>query len=285
MIKELSPSIVRKIWGGKKLEAMKGLKSTDAIEPIGETLEIFESQLPYLAKFIDTSDELSIQVHPDDEYARLHENSLGKTECWVILEAAVGAGIYLGLKSHVTKELLKESIEQKKAINDLLNFYPVKRGDFFYVSAGSIHAIGKDITLAEVQQNSGITYRVWDWDRVDESGRSRELHVEKSLDVINFDKASNATDFFRVKNQLFNNAGLVELCQHPQFHLFLLNVKKGDIFQKSLTDLVRPCAVLNLDGKVLVNDKELNSFNAILMEQEKILNIEALEDGSLLLIF
>lgn len=285
MIKELSPSIVRKIWGGTKLETMKGIKAMTEVEPIGETLEIFEPHLPYLAKFIDTSDELSIQVHPGDEYARLHENSLGKTECWIILEAKVGAGIYLGLKPHVTKELLKESIAQKKAINDLLNFYPVKRGDFFYVNSGSIHAIGKDITLAEVQQNSGITYRVWDWNRLDDSGKSRELHVEKSLDVINFDKDSNVSDFFRAKNKLFDNVGLIELCQHPQFHLFLLNMKKGEKYLRELSDLVRPCSILNLDGKILVNDKTLNSFNALLIDQEKKLNVEASEDGSLLLIF
>ena len=108
MIKELSPIVVRKIWGGKKLEAMKGLVSSEKAEPIGETWEIFEEHLPYLAKFIDTSDELSIQVHPGDEYARIHENSSGKTECWIILEANPGEGIYLGLKPNVTKELFKK---------------------------------------------------------------------------------------------------------------------------------------------------------------------------------
>lgn len=285
MIKELSSSIVRKIWGGRKLEALKGLKATVSGEPIGETLEINESHLPYLAKFIDTSDELSIQVHPGDEYAKLHENSLGKTECWVILEAKEGAGVYLGLKPHVTKELFKESLKQKEAVNNLLNFYPVKRGDFFYVTAGSIHAIGKDITLAEVQQNSGITYRVWDWDRVDEKGVGRELHVAKSLDVINFDKVSNSSDFFRIKHHLFKNSGLSELCQHPQFHLFILNMKKGNEYQKELTDLIRPCCVLNLNGSVSINHKKLNPFGALLIEQENFLRIEAHEDGSLLLIF
>lgn len=285
MIKELSPSIVRKIWGGKKLEVMKGLQSSVGDEPVGETLEVFGAHLPYLAKFIDTSDELSIQVHPGDEYAKLHENSLGKTECWVILEALPGAGIYLGLKPHVTKEVLKKALAEKKAINELLHFYPVKRGDFFYVHSGSIHAIGKDITLAEVQQNSGITYRVWDWDRLDQAGVSRELHVDKSLDVINFDQLSNTSDFFRIRHQLFNQEGLIELCEHPQFHLFLLNLKKGQSYQKDLRGLKRPCSILNLNGGIFVNQKKCESFDALLIEQESSLEIEAQVDGSLLLIF
>lgn len=285
MIRELSPSIVRKLWGGKKLEAMKGLSAAGFSEPIGETLEIFEAQLPYLAKFIDTSEELSIQVHPGDEYAQLHENSSGKTECWVILEAAPKAGVYLGLKSGVSKKILQESLAEKKEIDELLNFYPVKRGDFFYVTAGSIHAIGKDITLAEVQQNSGITYRVWDWNRVDEKGLGRELHVEKSLDVISFDQVSNTSDFFRIRHQLFEQEGLTELCEHPQFHLFLLNMKKGNSYQKELSYLKRPMSILNLNGKIFVNHHEVKSFGALIVEDENSITIEAHEDGSLLLIF
>ncbi|MFA6239037.1 MAG: hypothetical protein WC635_16990 [Bacteriovorax sp.] len=280
VIKELTPKIVRKIWGGQKLESMKGLQSVGETEPIGETLEICEDHLPYLAKFIDTSDVLSIQVHPGDEYAKFHENSQGKTECWVVLEAEEGSGVYLGLKSHVTKELLKETLGQKKPVDKLLNFYPVKRGDFFYVAAGSIHAIGQNITLAEVQQNSGITYRVWDWDRI-----GRELHVEKSLDVINFDKFSNCQDFFRIRHHLFDKEGLSELCEHPHFHLFLLNMKKGNIYQKEVTEVSRPCSVLNLEGSVLINGKKINSFGAVLIDDENHLKIEALDDGSLLLIF
>jgi mannose-6-phosphate isomerase len=287
MIKELTPTIVRKIWGGNKLEIMKGLPgaSSAIVEPVGETLEIFEKHLPYLAKFIDTSDELSIQVHPGDEYARLHENSSGKTECWIILEARPDAGIYLVLKSHVTKDVLKDALKEKKAINELLNFYPVKKGDFFLVPAGSIHAIGKDITLAEVQQNSGITYRVWDWDRLDDQGISRELHVDKSLNVINFDPVFNTSEFFRMKHDLFLPNGLNEICTHPDFHLFLLNLKKGEKYLKEISSLTRPCSVLNLEGKININQTTVESFCAVTIENESELAITALESGSLLLIF
>lgn len=287
MIKELSPVIVRKIWGGSKLEAMKGPFpiGTSPMEPIGETLEIYETHLSYLAKFIDTSDELSIQVHPGDEYARLHENSSGKTECWIILEASPGAGVYLGLKPHVTKDTLTKALVEKKAINELLNFYPVKPGDFFYVSAGTIHAIGKNITLAEVQQNSGITYRVWDWNRLDHQGLERELHVSKSLDVINFDPAFNTAEFFRIKKNLFQLDGFSELCSHPDFNLSILNLKRGENVQKHLPVLKRPCALLNLEGKICINQQELKAYGAVSITDEAQLTISALEDGPLLLIF
>ena len=287
MIKELSPSIVRKIWGGKKLEIIKGLPTATSglLEPIGETLEIDEKHLSYLVKFIDTSEALSIQVHPGDDYARIHENSTGKTECWIILEAAPGAGIYLGLKSHVSKDILKKALNEKLAINELLNFYPVKKGDFFYVPAGSIHAIGKNITLAEVQQNSGITYRVWDWDRLNDKGESRELHVDKSLDVINFDPAFNTMAFFKMKHGLFNIDGASELCSHPDFQLYLLNLKKDDVYQRDISALSRPCSVLNLDGKIKINQTDVKSYCAVNITDESQLSITAFENGSLLLIF
>jgi mannose-6-phosphate isomerase len=286
VIKELSPSIVRKIWGGTKLEKMKGLSLLNKdLDPIGETLEIFEHHLPYVAKFIDTSEELSIQVHPNDEYARLHENSSGKTECWIILDSGEEAGIFLGLKSHVSRKNLVEALREKKAINELLNFYPVKKGDFFFVPSGSIHAIGKNITLAEIQQNSGITYRVWDWDRLDSKGMSRELHIEKSLDVINFDSKSNSSEFFRIKNNLFDLAGLHEVCIHPDFQLYILNLKKNEVYQKDLSTLTRQCSILNLDGVIDVNQVEVKSFGAVTLEKEFQLSITAKENGSLLIIF
>ena len=285
MIKDYKPEIVRKIWGGQKLQTMKSLPSQAGLEPVGETLEIFDPKLSYLAKFIDTSDELSIQVHPHDEYARMHENASGKTECWIILAATPGAGIYLGLKPHVTKENLKLALVQKKPINEYLNFYEVKAGDFFYVPAGSIHAIGRNITLAEVQQNSGITYRVWDWNRLDKLGNSRELHVDKSLDVINFDPAANTLEFFKHKKNLFDQNGLSEICSHPDFKLFQLNQKKGDVYKQKLT-LSRPCSILNLGGSLIFNKVEMKSYQALTLDEvETKLEIQALEDGSLLLIF
>lgn len=284
MIKVHKPSIVRKIWGGKKLESWKQLETSGSPVPVGETLEIFEEHLPYLAKFIDTSDVLSIQVHPGDEYARLHENSSGKTECWVILESEPGAGIYLGLKEGVTKTLLEKTLAEKKPVNELLNFYEVQPGDFYFVPSGSIHAIGKHITLAEVQQNSGITYRVWDWDRTDENGQPRELHVEKSLDVINFDPEKNKTDYFQPRKNLFQKKGKTEICTHRDFKLSLLNQSSNEKFFAPLS-LERPCSVLNLKGRISVNGIPLSSYEAVTLDAESSLSVEAFEEGSCLLIF
>jgi mannose-6-phosphate isomerase len=134
VIKELSPTLIRKIWGGNKLEKMKGLviAPQEILDPVGETLEIFEKNLPYIAKFIDTSDELSIQVHPTDQYAHIHENSSGKTECWIILEADDESGIYLGLKSHVTKDLLKRNLEKKSNVNFLIFILLKKEISFIF---------------------------------------------------------------------------------------------------------------------------------------------------------
>lgn len=194
---KLKPYLVEKIWGGNRIAKMKGL--TDS-RKLGESWEVstLEGQssetnngplselikLPYLVKFIDTTDNLSVQVHPGDEYAKKHENSLGKSECWYILDAAHGAGVYLGLKEGITLKELEKTVRESGAIDQLMNFYPVKKGDFIYVPAGTIHAIGKGVFLIEAQQASGITYRFWDWNRLDEQGNSRELHVEKALAVI-----------------------------------------------------------------------------------------------------
>lgn len=289
MIKVHKPSIVRKIWGGKKLEKWKKLSGESSLlntsVPIGETLEIYDESLPYLAKFIDTSDELSIQVHPGDEYARLHENSSGKTECWIILEADPGAGIFLGLKKGMTRAELTKAVEDKKPVNEYLNFYEVKAGDFFLVPAGSIHAIGRNITLAEVQQNSGITYRVWDWNRTDEKGQPRDLHVQKSLDVINFEPEKNAPEFFQHKKNLFQRHGCAQICTHSDFDLSLLNQNSNEKFFTGIK-LKRPCSILNLNGRISVNGINLESYEAVTINSDETsLSIEALEEGSCLIIF
>ncbi len=260
-------------------------KSSLGLEPIGETLEISEKTLPYLAKFIDTNEALSIQVHPGDEYARIHENSLGKSECWIILEAEIDAGIFLGLKSYVTKEFLENALLEKKEINELLNFYPVEKGDFFFVPAGSIHAIGAGVTLAEVQQNSGITYRVWDWNRVDLLGNARDLHVKKSIDVIEFAQEKNNPDYFQMKKNLLERQGLSELCHHFDFHLFILNLNAGDVFKKVLDKNARPCSVMNLTGDISINGIKVDSYGSVTLEQESELIINSSVKSTLLIIF
>lgn len=301
MIYHLSPSIQRKIWGGKNLETLKNLPQQSGVDPVGETWEISihpdgpsfyqgkklelkdeSEELSYLVKLIDTGDELSIQVHPGDEYARLHENSSGKSECWLILQAAEGAGIYLGLKSGVTKETFQNAIKNKMNMNELLNFYQVKTGDFFFVPAGSIHAIGAGITLAEVQQNSGITYRVWDWNRVDSKGNPRELHIDKSLDVINFDPQANTPVYFKIHHDLFQTPGKRELVTHPSFKFSLVNLDKNQSIILDIKKEKRLSSLLNLYGGISINGERLGSYSAALFRDEEKITVVANENTSFL---
>ena len=144
---------------------------------------------PILIKLIDAKDNLSLQVHPSDEYALKYENQYGKTEAWYIIDCDEGAEIIYGLKKDLTKEELKASIEND-TILDKVNRVKVKKGDLFFIESGTIHAICKGILLAEVQQNSNVTYRVYDYGRL-QNGKPRELHIEKAVDVINL-KATDA---------------------------------------------------------------------------------------------
>lgn len=145
---------------------------------------------PLLTKILDANDWLSVQVHPDDAYALANEGELGKTECWYVLAADEGAEIIYGHKAQ-TRDDLREMIERGDWDN-LLTKIPVKAGDFFYVPSGTMHAIGKGILILETQQSSDTTYRVYDFDRRDDEGNLRALHLEKSIDVLTLGKPANS---------------------------------------------------------------------------------------------
>lgn len=166
-----------------RLENGKTLSQTVTKEDLGSKLDKF-SDFPVLIKFIDAKSDLSVQVHPSDEFAKKYEGGLGKTEMWYVAEADKNAGIYLGFKNDVTKE------EYEAAINDgtlcsLLNFVKVKKGDCYFIPAGTIHAIGAGCLICEIQENSNLTYRVFDYKRKDKNGNERELHIDKALTVTN----------------------------------------------------------------------------------------------------
>ena len=163
------------------LENGKTLAETLTKEDLGELVQNF-AFFPTLNKFIDAKDNLSVQVHPSDEYALKYENSLGKTEMWYVVEADEGAGLYLGFNRDVTKAEFENAIAENR-LTELLNFYPVKAGDCYFIPAGTIHAIGKGCLIYEIQQNSNITYRVYDYGRTDKNGNTREWHVDKALQV------------------------------------------------------------------------------------------------------
>ena len=141
------------------------------------------NEFPLLIKFIDAKSDLSIQVHPDDDYARIHENSLGKTEAWYVLDCSDDAELIYGFNKEITKEEFEKSIKDNSFLNHV-NKVKVKKGDIFFIEAGTLHAIGGGILLAEVQQNCNTTYRVYDYGRLVD-GKPRELHIEKALDVTN----------------------------------------------------------------------------------------------------
>ncbi len=211
-IQKLYPVCKDYLWGGNKLKTDYGKQTDltpcaeswelsfhpDGMTRLGDgrtlaeavgTKELGENAaefpfFPTLIKFIDAEQDLSVQVHPSDEYALEHEHSFGKTEMWYIVEAAEGAGIYLGFSRDVTTEEYECAIRENR-LTELLNFYPVHAGESYFIPAGTIHAIGKGCLICEIQQNSNLTYRVYDYGRVDKNGKPRELHVEKALRVTN----------------------------------------------------------------------------------------------------
>lgn len=139
---------------------------------------------PILIKFIDAKENLSVQVHPDNEYALKNENDYGKTEMWIVLSHEPGAALYYGVNRDITKEEMKERI-QNHTIMEVLNRVEVQDGDVFFIPAGTIHAIGAGMVICEIQQRSNVTYRLYDYGRVGKDGKERELHIEKALETAN----------------------------------------------------------------------------------------------------
>ena len=164
----------------------KALKDVLSEQDVGERGKEFP-YFPLLIKLIDAKENLSVQVHPSDDYALKNENSFGKCEMWYIIDAEKGAGLYVGLNKDYTKEELAEKLNNGTLL-DAMNFFEVKHGDYFVITPGTMHAIGKGVRLLEIQQNSDLTYRLYDYNRVDKNGNPRELHIEKGLKVIDLRK-------------------------------------------------------------------------------------------------
>ena len=203
-------------WGGDGLREQFGLQipdertgealvfsalpGRDSCAPDGRTLEdliaaygdrllgtAVREPVPLLLKLIDAKQDLSVQVHPDDAYAARVEGKLGKTEAWIILRAAPGAKLVYGIRPGYSLEDLRRLCADGAAIEEALQYLPVKPGDVVYIPSGTVHAIGAGIMLYEIQQSSDVTYRFYDWNRKDQAGRTRELHIDKALDVTRLD--------------------------------------------------------------------------------------------------
>jgi len=226
---QFKPILKEKIWGGQQLKTF--LSKTDEDLPFGESWEIadlpneqsvvsngefkgknlremmstfseailgvsvverFGKKFPLLIKYIDAADNLSVQLHPNDTLAKTLHNGKGKTEMWYILKADPGAQLIIGFDGEMTQEKFDASIENE-TINDILQYIDVKAGDSFFISAGLIHAIGKGIVLAEIQQSSDITYRVYDYNRKQSDGSLRDLHIDHAKKALNFSKTDDYT--------------------------------------------------------------------------------------------
>lgn len=180
-------------------------------------------ELPVLIKLIDARQNMSVQVHPDDEYALQHENSLGKTEMWYVLAAQEGASLVFGFNQDVTAERIRKALADG-TIENYLNRVPVQKNDVFYVEAGTLHAVGGGVILAEIQESSDLTYRLYDYDRTDREGKPRELHVEKALQVMNRKSSALPRQPMRVLRYRKGCAGeLLLRCKYFQVERLLLN--------------------------------------------------------------
>lgn len=160
-------------------------------EVLGEHAQSFEN-FPMLIKLIDAEDNLSVQVHPENEYALRVEGEYGKTEMWYIVDCKPGSSLLYGFKHEISKDEFKERIENNTLL-EVTNQVPVHKGDVFFIEAGTLHAIGKGILIAEIQQNSNTTYRIYDYGRVGADGKPRQLHIDKALDVTNLVPPSRPT--------------------------------------------------------------------------------------------
>jgi mannose-6-phosphate isomerase len=256
---KFSPVYKDKIWGGQKIKTvlgkdfaplpncgevwvLSGVEGNQTLiqngflegNELNEIVEIymgdlvgdrifqkFGNEFPILIKFIDANDWLSIQVHPDDKLALKRHDSLGKTEMWYIMDAEEDAELISGFGKKVDKDGYKEHLENKN-LKNIMNFEKVEKGDVYYIPAGRVHALGPGILLAEIQQTSDVTYRIYDWDRIDALGMTRELHTEEALDALDFEvKGKYKTDYERKTNQTN------KLVESPYFITNILKLTKA----------------------------------------------------------
>lgn len=215
-------------------------------------------RFPLLVKFIDANDKLSVQVHPNDEYANKNENGeFGKTEMWYIVHAEKGSKLISGLHPGTTKDEFKKNLEQGK-IEESLNYVSVKAGDVVFIPAGRVHAITPGLVINEIQQNSDVTYRVYDWGRVGFDGKPRDLHVEKSLDVINFNDFAPGVAKLHYSHVGTNIMSILVKCLYFQVDKYVLNEKIKFTSDKSsfnIISVVDGYGVLNWERKELQLEK------------------------------
>lgn len=283
--KELESDLIGESWelsgvaGDVSIVAngsFKGTTLTDLInrfpeEILGKSvLERFGKEFPILIKFIDAQKDLSIQLHPNDELARKRHNSFGKTEMWYIMDADKDAELIIGFKEDISKETYVKSLKND-TLTDLLNYENVKEGDAYFISAGKIHAIGAGVLIAEIQQTSDQTYRVYDYNRKDAQGNLRELHTELSIDAISYVKQD---DFKVGYGQEENVSNPMVNC--PYFKTNFISLNKN--IQLDVSDQDSFTIYMCIDGEVTIE----NGFGSISIKKGETVLVPAITSHILL---
>lgn len=249
---ELSPmkgneSVVSE--GEYKGKTLPELMASHGKEIMGERLfEKYGTHFPLLIKFIDSTDDLSIQVHPDDALAKERHNSLGKTEMWYSVNPAEGAYLYAGFKEQITPEQFRSKVADNTIV-DVLGKYFTKPGDVFFLPAGRVHSIGRGNFVLEIQEASDITYRIYDYDRRDAQGNPRQLHIEESVDAITYDDTAMSVAHFEPKA---DEEVVLEKC--PFFTTTLMNVSEKKHLELAGRDSFS--VVIATKGNAVITDPE-----------------------------
>ena len=230
--------------GPMKGRTLPELMISDGEEIMGKRLYAnYGDKFPLLIKFIDSTDDLSIQVHPDDELAAKRHNSLGKTEMWFSVLPAEGAYLYAGFKKQITPEQFRAMVADNTIVDVLGKFYP-KRGDMFFLPAGRVHSIGRGNFVLEIQQTSDTTYRIYDYNRLDADGNPRQLHIEESLAAINFSDVADTAPTRIPEGK--NNEFVIADCKH--FTATAIDIENEYILNLNNRDSFT--IVIAIDGKV-----------------------------------
>lgn len=228
-----------------------------------ENFEKYGLEFPLLVKYLDCNDKLSVQVHPNDELAEERHNSFGKTEAWYVVDCKPGAAIYLGFKNlELTREEYIAAVAESR-LEELLNRVEVKPGDVFFIPAGTVHALGAGIEVVEVQQTSDVTYRIYDWDRVDASGKGRELHTALAVDAIYFEADA---ELLHRKYEL-TKGGAATVIESSYFTMTLHDVDGEKLLDRASLDSFIIYIALNGSAQVIADGVE-----------------ESLEEGEVMLI-
>lgn len=265
--------------GSLENQSLNHLLSTYKADLIGEkNYEKFGNKFPLLIKFIDAKEDLSIQLHPNDELAAKRHNSFGKTEMWYVMQADEGSNLIVDFNQKMTPELYLEHLDNK-TLPKILNFDKVKAGDTYFIEVGRVHAIGAGVLLAEIQQTSDITYRIYDWERKDDFGNERELHADLAIDAIGFDMDDNfRIDYAKTSNQsnemvscpyfttnyLKVDRELVKENTHDSFVIYICVEGEAEIKTANHSEVIKKGETILIPA--LITSYQITSKDATLLE-------------------